>query len=137
LAALGVIDRHGHAAIGEQLPERGVNVNGVSAQEPHSGAGLEHRRVEAEAAAVDEAPRINASDIDSCGVTGGGECGDLVVAMISDAKSLREIVTGSRWYDCQRAVGAGCDERMGDTTAGTITADDGDRRPAFFESLAR
>ncbi len=70
-------------------------------------------------------------------MTGCGQGRDLIVAVIGDAKSLCEVVSGSGGYDCQRARGAGCDERVGDTTAGSVTADDGDRRPAFLESRAR
>lgn len=82
-------------------------------------------------------PAVNAADIDWGGIARRDQRRNLLDGSARYAERLGEVVAGAGRDYCQSAIGAGSYQRLRDTTAGSVTADDADRRPPFGERLPR
>jgi hypothetical protein len=129
------LDGDRYAFVGKELCECGVDVESVALEKSDAGGGLEDGSVEPEAATVDEMSAFDAPDIDPGTSAGYYQVRDLIRCVFRDAQCFGEIVSRPRGNDCERAVGAGFDESIRDSPAGSVPTYDGDRLPPGVDGL--
>src|SRR5689334_2554404 len=97
------ICRHFESFVTEELLERRVDVDGVAFEERDAIAGVEDRRVEAEAAAIEKVSPVDRANVDSARSHTRNELSDLLRAATLNADCFREVITSSGRHNCQSA----------------------------------
>src|SRR5690242_3923052 len=98
------ICRHFESFVTEELLERRVDVDGVAFEERDAIAGVEDRRVEAEAAAIEEVSPVDRADVDERCVRAAGKFSNLPDTVAFNSQRFSDVVTRTSRDDCERAI---------------------------------